>query len=90
MDSLTAIEALPDGSSCYDAVVSIEHLELIPTQKWDDYFKKIYRLLRPGGKALIQTTLCCHAWQQYPILKHLFPNHHFASFDHFKKSLSPK
>ena len=83
------LNSLPDGSACYDAVVSIEHLELIPPQQWADYFKKIHRLLRPGGKVLIQTTLCCHTWQQYPILKHLFPNHHFGTHDHLKKSFSP-
>jgi len=39
----------------YDAIVSIEMFEAVGEAFWDDYFRSIKRLLKAGGKALIQS-----------------------------------
>ena len=44
-----------DLSGQYDAVVSIEMFEAVGEAYWATYFETVKRLLRPGGKALIQS-----------------------------------
>lgn len=39
----------------YDAIVSIEMFEAVGQAYWDAYFTSIARLLRPGGRACIQS-----------------------------------
>ena len=39
----------------YDHVVSIEMLEAVGERYWNGYFERIRHLLRPGGRAAIQT-----------------------------------
>jgi len=39
----------------YDAVVSIEMFEAVGRQYWDGWFAALRRLLRPGGRACIQS-----------------------------------
>ena len=39
----------------YDAVCSIEMLEAVGREYWPTYFQSIARLLKPGGRACIQT-----------------------------------
>lgn len=39
----------------FDAIVSIEMFEAIGREFWSTYFDKVSSLLRPGGKAIIQT-----------------------------------
>ncbi len=39
----------------YDAVCSIEMLEAVGQEYWPTYFQQVARLLKPGGKACIQT-----------------------------------
>jgi len=39
----------------YDAICSIEMLEAVGREYWPTYFKAVARLLKPGGKACIQT-----------------------------------
>jgi len=39
----------------FDAVLSIEMFEAVGKEYWSTYFKNVYRLLKPGGKACIQT-----------------------------------
>ena len=43
----------PDGP--FDAICSIEMLEAVGQAYWPTYFKAVERLLKPGGKACIQT-----------------------------------
>lgn len=61
-----AMSTLPDSANVllrdyrhqdgkYDVIVSIEMLEAVGEKYWPTYFKKIKSLLKPGGKALIQT-----------------------------------
>jgi cyclopropane-fatty-acyl-phospholipid synthase len=39
----------------YDAICSIEMLEAVGQEYWPTYFDTVQRLLKPGGKACIQT-----------------------------------
>ncbi len=39
----------------YDAVCSIEMLEAVGREYWSTYFQSVARLLKPGGRACIQT-----------------------------------
>ena len=43
------------GDEPFDAIVSIEMLEAVGLSYWPTYFQTVYRLLKPGGKACIQT-----------------------------------
>lgn len=42
-------------SGQYDRIVSIEMFEAVGEKYWPSYFSQIGRLLRPGGKAVVQT-----------------------------------
>lgn len=44
-----------DESGIYDHVVSIEMIEAVGPQYWDNYFSTIYSRLKSGGKAHIQS-----------------------------------
>ena len=44
---------IPDGP--YDAVCSIEMVEAVGKAYWPTYFQAIHRLLKPGGRACIQS-----------------------------------
>lgn len=48
-----------DGS--YDAVISVEMIEAVGHRSWPDFLRTIERLVRPGGKAVIQTIASPHA-----------------------------
>lgn len=39
----------------YDAIVSIEMFEAVGEAYWQEYFGKVRSLLKPGGKALVQS-----------------------------------
>lgn len=39
----------------FDAIVSIEMLEAVGLSYWSTYFQTVYRLLKPGARACIQT-----------------------------------
>ena len=39
----------------YDAICSIEMLEAVGREYWSTYFSHVHRLLKPGGKACIQS-----------------------------------
>jgi len=43
-----------DLNKQYDAVVSIEMFEAVGEQHWDTYFETLKRVLKPGGKAVLQ------------------------------------
>lgn len=47
--------AAQDGPQAYDAVVSVEMLEAVGREYWPQYFDAMARLLKPGGRACIQS-----------------------------------
>ncbi len=50
----------------YDAVCSIEMVEAVGREYWPDYFRAIARLLKPGGRACIQSIVIDDAlWDRY-------------------------
>jgi cyclopropane-fatty-acyl-phospholipid synthase len=63
----------------YDKLVSIEMVEAIGAQYLDTYFGQLGRLLRPGGRALLQAiTIEDHRYEQAVrsvdfIKRHVFP-----------------
>lgn len=44
-----------DGAGAYDAIVSVEMLEAVGREYWSRYFDVMARLLKPGGRACIQS-----------------------------------
>ncbi|WHO37122.1 cyclopropane-fatty-acyl-phospholipid synthase family protein [Sphingobium sp. AP49] len=46
-----------DADGQYDAIVSVEMVEAVGQQYWPDYLAAIARLLKPGGRAVIQYIL---------------------------------
>ncbi|HTZ42274.1 MAG TPA: cyclopropane-fatty-acyl-phospholipid synthase family protein [Jatrophihabitans sp.] len=63
----------------YDALVSVEMIEAVGANHWDEYFGAIHRLLRPGGRAGIQAITMPHdrmlaSMNTYTwIVKYIFP-----------------
>ena len=63
----------------FDAVVSIEMLEAVGEAYWPTYFGKLRQVLRPGGRAMIQTiTIAEDRFQRYRrgtdfIQQYIFP-----------------
>lgn len=49
-----ALRDYRDIEGQYDHIVSIEMMEAVGERYWPTYFKQIERLLKPGGKAVIQ------------------------------------
>lgn len=43
-----------DAAGQYDAIASIEMVEAVGQEYWPDYCAAIHRLLKPGGKAVVQ------------------------------------
>ena len=39
----------------FDAICSIEMIEAVGQEFWPDYFATLYRLLKPGGRACVQS-----------------------------------
>jgi len=48
---------IPSDVAPFDAVVSIEMIEAVGEEFWESYFKKIRQVLKPGGRAVIQSIL---------------------------------
>lgn len=46
-----------DATGQYDALASVEMVEAVGHEYWEDYLAAIYRLLKPGGRAAIQYIL---------------------------------
>ncbi len=44
-----------DEQQQYDGIISIEMFEAVGEQYWNDYFQTLYRCLKPGARAVIQT-----------------------------------
>jgi cyclopropane-fatty-acyl-phospholipid synthase len=45
-----------DVKGSYDAIVSIEMIEAVGESYWSSFFAKLAQALRPGGRALLQTS----------------------------------
>lgn len=43
-----------DADGCYDAIASIEMVEAVGQDYWPAYLEAIHRLLKPGGRAVVQ------------------------------------
>lgn len=77
----------------YDKAVSIEMFEAVGLDFYDDYFGALERLVRPGGRALIQTiTMNERRFPDYIratdwIQQHIFPGAELASLSEILKSL---
>lgn len=80
----------------YDKIISIEMIEAVGQEFLGDYFASISRLLRTGGRAVIQaitipdqryTTYCQGVdWIQ----KHIFPGSHIPSLGALNKAISTR
>ena len=74
-----------DAAGVYDAVVSIEMLEAVGHADHAAFFAACDRLLRPGGRAVIQViTIADERYDEYLrrpdwIQKHIFPGGHLPS-----------
>ncbi len=44
-----------DEQQQYDGIISIEMFEAVGEHYWNDYFQTLYRCLKPGARAVIQT-----------------------------------
>ena len=74
-----------DVRGTYDAVVSVEMIEAVGANHWDEYFGTIDRVLRPGGRvglqailqddATVRATRDTYTW----IRKYIFPGGQIAS-----------
>jgi cyclopropane-fatty-acyl-phospholipid synthase len=49
-----------DIDGCYDAVLSVEMIEAVGYHSWPGYFATLERLVRPGGRVVIQTITMPH------------------------------
>ena len=49
-----------DVDGCYDAVLSVEMIEAVGYHSWPGYFATLERLVRPGGRVVIQTITMPH------------------------------
>ena len=78
----------------FDKVVSIEMLEAVGLNHYDDYFTAVDRLLAPDGSMLLQTITVDDQWfRRYHgtpdwIEKYIFPGGELASIGEILKSLA--
>jgi cyclopropane-fatty-acyl-phospholipid synthase len=78
----------------YDAVVSVEMIEAVGANHWDEYFATIDRVLVPGGRVGLQAIL----QDDYTVLatkdtytwirKYIFPGGQLASVEAIERALS--
>ncbi len=68
-----------DEAGTYDAVASIEMFEAVGERYWPQYFAALHRVLRPGGRAVIQAiTIADDRFERYRstsdfIQRYIFP-----------------
>jgi cyclopropane-fatty-acyl-phospholipid synthase len=77
----------------YDAVVSVEMIEAVGANHWDEYFETIDRVLAPGGRVALQAIL----QEDYTVLatkdtytwirKYIFPGGQLASVEAIERTL---
>ena len=74
-----ALEDYRHQQGKYDSIVSIEMFEAVGERYWKTYFDKIAGLLKPGGRAVVQTiTIADNRFERYRnsgdfIRKYIFP-----------------
>jgi len=78
----------------YDAVVSVEMIEAVGANHWDEYFGTIDRVLVPGGRvglqailqddATVRATKDTYTW----IRKYIFPGGQLASVEAIERTLA--
>ena len=83
-----------EATGRYDAVVSVEMIEAVGANHWDEYFEAIDRALVPGGRCGLQailqddltvrTTQDTYTW----IRKYIFPGGQCASVEAIERSLA--
>ena len=82
--------AIDDGP--YDAICSIEMVEAVGREYWPSYFGAVSRLLKPGGRACIQTIVIDDAlWPRYIrstdfIQQYIFPGGCLPCPSEFRKA----
>lgn len=83
-----------DVQGQYDHIVSVEMFEAVGERYWPTYFKTLNKLLRPGGKAVIQViTINDGAFKKYRrgtdfIQRHVFPGGMLPSPSAFEQHAS--
>jgi cyclopropane-fatty-acyl-phospholipid synthase len=93
-DQVTVLlEDYREAKGRYDAVVSVEMIEAVGANHWDEYFGTIDRLLRPGGRVGLQAIL----QDDYTVLatretytwirKYIFPGGQLASAEAIDRTL---
>ena len=81
-------------NSSYDAVVSVEMIEAVGANHWDEYFMTVDRLLVPGGRfglqAILQddATMLATADTYTWIRKYIFPGGQIASVPAIERTLT--
>jgi cyclopropane-fatty-acyl-phospholipid synthase len=86
---------MPAGQNgSYDAVVSVEMIEAVGANHWDEYFMTVDRLLVPGGRfglqailqddATMRATADTYTW----IRKYIFPGGQIASVPAIERTLA--
>lgn len=81
-------------SGAYDRIVSIEMLEAVGHEYFADFFKTLDRLLKPGGKAVLQVITIPHKrYHTYKnscdfIQKHIFPGGFLPSVEALKECMA--
>ena len=79
-----------DEHGTYDGIASIEMFEAVGEKWWPSYFDTLRRVLRPGGRACIQTiTIADARFERYRtqsdfIQQHIFPGGMLASPSRFR------
>lgn len=83
-----------DAAGAYDRVVSIEMLEAVGHEHFDDYFASIHRVLKPGGRVVLQVITIAHErYDAYRrsvdwIQKYIFPGGLIPSVQILKESMA--
>jgi cyclopropane-fatty-acyl-phospholipid synthase len=82
-----------EARGSYDAVVSVEMIEAVGANHWDEYFTTIDRVLEPGGRVALQAIL----QDDYTVLatrdtytwirKYIFPGGQLASVEAIERTI---
>jgi cyclopropane-fatty-acyl-phospholipid synthase len=80
----------------YDAIVSVEMVEAVGVNHWDDYFGTIDRVLAPGGRVglqailmhdhVVRATCDTYTW----IRKYIFPGGQIPSMEAIERTLASR